>query len=175
MLAALDTTLLTLFIKPDVQPPNDPNTGKPVHRAAERVQYLMQRLEESDSTLIIPATVWAEFLVIADEAAQEYLAVIKDKAFVRIMPFDHISSVEAAIDQRRALKAGNRQADFSGTRQCLKADRQIVAIAKTNGVDMLYTGDQDIVRIGASMNVSVTALWDMDPPPSSTPLFDETE
>jgi len=174
MLVVLDTTMLTLFLKPDVVPPNDPATGQPVRRAAERVQHLMERLTEEKATILIPSTVWAEFLVVADDTAQEYLAAVKDRANFRIASFDQISAVEAALDQRRARHAGNRHADLSGSRQCLKADRQIVAIAKTNNADVVYTADHDIVKIGGTMGVPVKALWDLEAPESKTPLLDET-
>jgi predicted nucleic acid-binding protein len=175
MLAVLDTTTLTLLLKPTVPPPLDPSTGEPVRRAAERIEYLIEHLSESNARILIPATAWAEFLVAADESAQEYLAKIKDRANFQIVPFDSVSAVEAAIDQRKALKAGNKKADLRGTRQCVKADRQIMAVAKTLGVDMVYAADHDLVKIGASMNVPVTALWDLPLKPSVTPLLDAAE
>jgi predicted nucleic acid-binding protein len=139
------------------------------------VEYLIEYLKENNATVLIPATVWAEFLVAAEESAQEYLAVVKEKANFRVVTFDSISAVEAAIDQRRAIKAGNKKADLSGSCQCVKADRQIMAVAKTRGVDMVYAADHDLVKIGASMNVPVTALWDLPVKPSTTPLLDAAE
>lgn len=124
MLAVLDTTMLTLVLKPDVEPPLDPSTKKPVSRAVDRVEHLLATLKEKSARVLIPATVWAEFLVAADESAQDYLELSKDKANFEIVPFDQISAVEAAIDQKRAIKAGNSKLTLSGTRQCLKADRQ---------------------------------------------------
>jgi predicted nucleic acid-binding protein len=175
MLALFDTTTFTLLLKPEVEPPNDPRTGKPVHRAADRVVLLSNQLKASNSRLLIPATVWAEFLVAADSAAQEYLEVTKKKSSIEIVPFDAIAAVEAAIDQRNALKAGNSKIKFDGSRQCVKADRQIMAVAKTKSVDMVFTSDRDLVLIGASMGVPVTALWDMPLPPSDTPLLDAAD
>ena len=175
MLAVLDTTTLTLLLRPDVEPPVDPGNGKPVHRAKERVEFLIEQLKASDARILIPATVWAEFLVAADEAAQEYLAVIHNRSNFEVVPFDGISAVEAAIDQKRAIKSGNSKANLSASRQCIKADRQIMAVAKTRNVDMVYTSDRDLVNIGVSMNVPVTAVWDLPLPPSDTPLLDATE
>jgi len=37
---------------------------------------------------------------------------------------------------------------------------------------MVYTSDQNLVRIGASMNVPVTPLWALPLPPLDTPLLD---
>ena len=175
MLALLDTTMLTLLLKPTAEPPIDPNTNQPVQRTADRVEFLIEYLNENSATILIPATVWAEFLVAAEESAQEYLAIIKEKAKFRVVPFDSISAVEAALDQRRAIRAGNKKADLSGTRQCVKADRQIMAVAKTRAVDMVYAADSDLLKIGASMNVPVTPLWELPLRPSTTPLLDVAE
>jgi predicted nucleic acid-binding protein len=172
MLVLLDTTVLTLLLKPTAPPPNDPATGLPVTRAPERVKYLIEGFAAQHARILIPSTAWAEFLVAADETAQEYLAAIKGMANFEIVPFDSISAVEAAIDQRRASQVGNKKVDFDGSRQCLKADRQIMAIAKTRAVDMVYASDNDFGKIGVSMRVPVTLLWELPLPPSTMPLFD---
>lgn len=171
MLALLDTTVLTLLLKPTVQPPNDPSTGAPVARAADRIKHLIDGFAAQHTRILIPATAWAEFLVAADETAQEYLAAIKGMANFEIVPFDSIAAVEAALDQRKASLSGSRK-EFSGSRQCLKADRQIMGIAKTRAVDMVYASDSDFAKIGHSMKVAVTLLWELPLPPSNMPLFE---
>jgi hypothetical protein len=103
---------------------------------------------------------------------------MKDRNAFEVVAFDSISAVEAAIDQRKAMKAGNQKLDLEGSRQCIKADRQIVAVGKTRKVDAIYAADGDIIKIGDSMSVTIIALWDLPLPPealSNTPLFDASE
>ncbi len=175
MLAVFDTTMLTLLLRPSVEPPHDPSTGMPVALATERVEYLIETLNNEDSRILIPSTVWAEFLVAADESAQNYLDSIADKANFEIVPFDGIAAAEAALDERKAKQSGNQKADLKASRQCLKADRQVMAVAKVRGVQMVYAADSDFKKIGASMGVPVTLLWDLPPKPSKTPLLDDAD
>ena len=171
MQIAIDTSILSLLLRPgSVSAPADPRTGKPIEQLSERLAALEEALRDRSMRVLIPATVWAEFLVIADKSAQDYLDVVRERANVRIVPFDEISAVEAALDQRRTL---GQQIPVS--RQCLKADRQIVAIAKTKNVDMLYAGDSDFRPIATRMGVPVTFLWELPVPPSKTPLLDEAD
>lgn len=172
MNVVLDTTILTLFLKPNIVPPNNPQTGKPVDRAAERIEYLLEELQKAGARVLIPTPVLAEFLVIADESGPDYLNVIAEQNFFEIAVFDALSAVEAGAAQRKALLAGNQKLDLAGSRQCVKADRQIVAVAKTRKVDAVYTADSDIQKIGKDAGVRVIMLWEIALPPSKTPLFD---
>jgi len=172
MNVVLDTTILTLFLKPNVIPPNDPKTGKPVDRAAERIEYLLEELQKAGARVLVPTPVLAEFLVIADESGPDYLNLITDQAFFEIAVFDALSAVEAGAAQRKALLTGNQKLDLTGSRQCVKADRQIVAVAKTRNVDTVYTADTDIQKIGKHAGVQVVMLWEIALPPSNTPLLD---
>jgi predicted nucleic acid-binding protein len=171
----LDTTMLTLFLRPHAPAPNDPKTNAPVLRAAERVELLIEQLAKDGNRILLPAPVWAELLVAAGDSGPSFAAEVNKRFSFEIVAFDAISAVEAAVDQRNALKAGNKKIQFDGSRQCVKADRQIMAIGKTRNVDAVYTADTDFVKIGGTMNVNVITLWDLPLPSeelSRTPLFD---
>ena len=140
MPVVLDTTMLTLFLKPEVPPPHDPNTNAPVSQAAERVNLLIEQLAKDHDRIYIPATVWAEFLVAAGESGPTFATQIEKRAVFEIVPFDALAAVEAGIDQRNAQETGHKKQKFDGTRQCVKADRQIVAIGKTRKVDAVLYG-----------------------------------
>jgi predicted nucleic acid-binding protein len=64
MSVILDTNMLVLFLKPSIPPPSDPATKQPVSKAAERVKFLIEQLAKNQTRILIPATVWAEFLVV---------------------------------------------------------------------------------------------------------------
>ncbi|MGE0040006.1 MAG: type II toxin-antitoxin system VapC family toxin [Vicinamibacterales bacterium] len=172
----LDTSVLTLFLKPDIVPPNDPATGRPITHATARIEHAIKTLSAKGARIVVPATVLAEFLVCADETAvQDYIDALHNKAGIEVVPFDSISAIEAAHDQRRALMDGNKQETFSSPRQCLKADRQIVAVAKTRRVDAIISTDDDIRKICETMGVKFIGVWDLEIPESDTPLLDAAE
>jgi len=55
----------------------------------------------------------------------------------------------------------------------VKFDRQIVAIARVEGAERIYSNDDDIKRLGASDSIEVMMLDDLELPPAATPdLFD---
>jgi hypothetical protein len=56
----------------------------------------------------------------------------------------------------------------------VKFDRQIVAIAKVEGAERIYSNDGDIQRYGKADGLQVIRLEDLESPPGKTPdLFDE--
>lgn len=121
---------------------------------------------------------WSEFLVIADEAGPDYVAEIDGRSGFEIVSFDGKAAIEAAASQRRALLAGNKKLDLKGSRQCVKVDRQIVAVAKTQKAERIYTSDADIQKLAGEVpGLTPIMLWDLpEPPIEETPLpFDEAE
>jgi len=55
----------------------------------------------------------------------------------------------------------------------VKFDRQIVAIARVEGAERIYSNDDDIKRFGASDGIEVVMLDDLELPPAATrDLFD---
>ena len=172
MLVVFDTSILSLVLDPTITPPHDPGTGKPVANTPARIDYLLEQLEESGARILIPATVWGEFLVIADESGPDYVAEIDGRSAFEIVPFDGKAAIEAAASQRRALIAGNRKLKLKGTRQCVKADRQIVSIAKTQKAERIYTSDEDIKKLAGEVpGLTAIMLWDLpEPPITDTPL-----
>ncbi len=60
-----DNTFLTLLFHPSAKPPLDPATKLPVDRLAERIELLIDTLGEDGETIIVPAPVLTEFLVMA--------------------------------------------------------------------------------------------------------------
>lgn len=159
----------------DCCPANDPQTGRPVTQASARIELLVEELSKKRARIAIPSTVCAEFLAASEDSAQEFIEKLTDRANFEIVAFDFKAAVQASIDHKAAIRSGNKKADLQGSRQCVKADRQIVATAKTRRADVVYTGDDDVVKICASMGVQCIALWDLPAPESTTPLLDHAE
>ncbi|HUE90280.1 MAG TPA: hypothetical protein VMO26_29710 [Vicinamibacterales bacterium] len=61
-----DNNILCLFLHPDAEVPNDPNTGAPIERTAERINHLVEQLQEQRIRIAIPTPVLSEFLTFAE-------------------------------------------------------------------------------------------------------------
>ena len=70
---------------------------------------------------------------------------------------------------------GDKRGPGEGGWQKIKVDQQIVAIAKAEGVECLYTSDRGIVNMAKRLKVPLIALWELPAPPSKTPLFESAE
>ena len=174
-IVAFDADILSLILNPSLDPPTDPTTGQPVVRAGERLENLVADLEKTKTRVIIPAPALGEFLVITDESGPDYLTEIDRKSVFSIEPFDARSAVEAAASTRRAIAKGDKKSGATGNWQCIKTDRQIVAIAKTRGATRIYSNDGDIANIAAESNIETVALWQLPLPPEQQQKLFEGE
>ena len=176
MLIAFDADVLSMILKPSIEPPIDPVTCQPTERTKERLEYLLAELEKAKARIIIPSPALSEFLVIAEESGPDYLSVIDRKAMFSIEPFDTRAAIEAAASTRDAIARGNKKSGTTGVWQAVKTDRQIVAIAKVLGVTRIYSNDRDMQNIASESGIEVIAVWQLPPPPAEqTTLFSDHE
>jgi hypothetical protein len=75
--------------------------------------------------------------------------------------------VEAAAAHRDALRDGDKKEGLLSWLQ-VKFDRQIVAIAKIEAADAIYSNDRDIERLSARDGITVIQL-DQLPTPQDNP------
>ena len=125
--------------------PNHPQTSEPVERYRDRVDHLVTHLEQNRTKIIIPTPALSEILVRAGAAGPEYLAQINSQSVFRIVAFDERDAVEVAAMTRKSIdSSGDKRGGVDGTWNKIKYDRQIVAIAKVEGVTALYSDDLGI-------------------------------
>jgi hypothetical protein len=165
MPVAFDTDVLSLLLNPAIEPPHDPTTGTLVERAQERLEYLVAQLEREKTRIIIPAPAFGELMVIADEAGPDYVTAIATQAIFSIAPFDARAAIEAGAMTRAAIAKGNKKEPAVGQWQCVKTDRQIVAICKTLGVTRIYSNDSDMQKIAADVGIEVVHVAQLAEPP----------
>jgi hypothetical protein len=67
-MVSVDAGILSLLLHPTARPPLDPATGKPVEKAQERIEQLVDDLETAKERIIVPAPALSEFLVLAGAA-----------------------------------------------------------------------------------------------------------
>ena len=76
-----------------------------------------------------------------------------------------------------AIAAGDKKGGSSSSWSKVKFDRQIVAIAKVNGADTIYSTDDDVARFGRAAEIKVESVWDLpEPQPEQINIpYDEDE
>ena len=161
-----DANFLSLLLVPNAPVPDNPQTGKPVERVQERIEELVRSLDQQSKKILIPTPALSEFLVLVGSDAPRYLAELNTSSVFRIVDFDQRAAVEAAARTLQAKKQGDKKGGSESQWSKIKFDRQIVAIAKVNGADAIYSTDRDVVRFGRQAKIDVINVHDLpDPPP----------
>ena len=155
MPVVFDTSFLILLLDPKVKATGDIDA---------RLNYLVQSLEKDKKRIIIPTPSLCEVLIGARDAAAQYLEIINRSSNMKVVPFGERAAVEAAAAHRDALRAGDKKEGATSWEK-VKFDRQIVAIAKVEGADTIYSNDRDIERFSARDNLQVITLEGLPFPP----------
>jgi predicted nucleic acid-binding protein len=157
----VDANILLLMLYPDASVRINDDSGKPIERAGERVEYLAECLSAEGEKVIIPTPVLAEALVYAGEDGPAYVAKIKKYACFEIVPFDELAAVELAQDHHRDKQKGDKRAGITAPWQRIKIDRQILAIAKVVGVDAIYCDDGPLRKLAAADGLNVCGIAEL--------------
>jgi len=166
---AFDATfLLYLFRDPGtVATPKDA-AGQPIQYARERVEGLIAELQKTGTKIVVATPALSEIMVrVGVSVAQQYVSVMSKLAVFKIAPFDTRAAIETALMHGHAIGGEDGRTATAGTHAKLKYDRQIVAIAKTEGVQVLYTDDEDQRRFAERHGMTVRGLADLPVPTSS--------
>lgn len=161
MIAVFDASVLIFLFEKDASGPLDPATGLPVARCYDRVNHLVETLTRDRAKIIIPTPSLAEILVKARAAGPEWLRLISENRYIRVSSFDLRAAVEFAAMQRERKLTGITSAE---PRQKAKFDDQIVAIAKVEGADVIYSSDDGLAK-SAPPAIEVIGLTGLQLPP----------
>ena len=168
MIYAIDSSALTLLVNPQAKPPNDPETALPVAQSTERIEFFLSSLGPND-TIIIPTPALAEALVYAGDGAPAILNALKGRARVKVRPFGERAAVETAAMTREAIEAGDKRSGSDAPWQKVKVDRQIVAVARVEGAQRVYSDDKALVRFAKLVGMPTVSTWELERPPKSDP------
>lgn len=175
-----DNTFLALVLHPLAKPPLDPSTNLPVTYLRERIDLLIERLEEEHETIIIPTPVLSEFLILAGKDGPRYLTQLDRRSLFRIEAFDikaaiELAAIEVSIRSSKGKRAVKRD-EAQGTWAKIKFDRQIVTIAKVNGATTIYSDDEDVEKFAKRCDITVVKTWELSLPDMGQPsLISEIE
>ncbi len=165
----VESTTFALLLNPGARPPIDPSTGRPVDRAKERVDHLISEMERDGETILIPTPVLAEVLVKAGDGAPEIVERILRSSRFKIADFDLRAAVELAAMTRDALATGDKSGGSTSPWQKVKFDRQIIAIARANNSEAIYSDDDGVAKFGEALGMRVVRTWQLPLPPAPPP------
>jgi predicted nucleic acid-binding protein len=161
----LDATAFSLLVNPEARAPVDPATGKPVTRAKERFAFLESEAQRRGETIVIPSPALAEVLIGLSDGGPAVLDRIMRSGRFKIAEFDIRAAVEVAAMTRDAIRAGDKKDGSPSPWQKIKIDRQIIAIARVQGVRIIYSDDGGIADFAKKVDISVVQTWMMPLPP----------
>jgi hypothetical protein len=164
---AFDATFLLPLFSTDVHGPIDPATNKPLEFIRERLDHLVDELENNRTKIIVPTPALSELLVRAGNAGIGYLDRLRQTRPFKIEPFDERAALEVALAIRKNIDqmGKKRGAKASATWAKVKFDQQIVPIAKVNGAAILYSDDEDLRGFAAQVQLTVVRLRELKLPP----------
>jgi len=140
---------------------------------AARFKALLENAKEAGVGIGVPAPAFAEFLVRTDEATTEVLSAVERRRGFRVLPFDKRAAHECALLDRAALVTGKKGDAKTQPWQKIKIDRQILAIARVNGAQLLITADKTLTTMANSLGLSVKTIPELPIPDEARqrPLF----
>ena len=164
-MVVIDATMLLLLLRPETSVPAS------IDRPKERIEYLVQRLDQAKTKIIIPTPTLSEALVRAGATgAQRIVEQLQRFSVFSIEAFDTRAAIEVAAMSRDALEKGNKRGQSTASWAKVKYDRQIVAIAKVNGATTIYSDDGDIKTLGRRSSINVVTLAELPLPPQPAQL-----
>ena len=169
MIAGVDATFLLYFFAPagSVGVPLDA-AKQPIAMAHERVEGLIYDLEKQGATIIVGTPALAEIMVRAGvQAGQQWLDIMNKSKVFKVVPFDAKAAIEVAIMAGHEIKGEAGRNVSVQTYAKLKYDRQIVAIAHTEGGTSFYTDDGQQRGLAERLGMTVRGLADMPVPTAS--------
>jgi hypothetical protein len=130
----------------------------------QRLEHLFATLSASKGKVVIPMPAFAEFLVGADEASSGWMTALMRKAAVQLAPFDARAAVECSLLDRTALAAGDKKGGRKDSWQHVKIDRQILAIARVAGAELLVSTDGNLRSTSKSVGLRAVHIDELDLP-----------
>lgn len=118
-----------------------------------------------NATVICPMPALAEFLVGADSTASAWLDGMEKKANFKALPFDRRAAAECAMVEvaQRKTKKGKR-GESKKDWQAVKFDRQILAIVKVHGADLLISNDTNLAATAKEFGIACQSIAELPLP-----------
>lgn len=123
-----------------------------------RFDLMLSSLEEQGAEVMIPSTVLAEILCASRINQESALNTLNQETVFRIVGFGQ----KAAEEFGKLFRGYNRT---STDRNVLKFDLQILAIAKTEAVDVIYSSDSGLQKQAQKIGIKTYSFQTLPRPP----------
>lgn len=141
----------------------DPRSGELVSDPQKRAEALLDKIDSLGGTAVIPTPVLAEYLVGIEKSLQQtHINLIKSQSCFEIVSFDELAAIECA--QLPSLKELKQMMESDKSNK-IKADRQILAIAKSIGATEVWTHDKGVFKRCEALGLIAKSLADISPMP----------
>lgn len=167
-MVAVDSNFLPLLLGHPTASRSDPSTKAPPERLQERIDLLIETLENNEETIIIATPVLHEFLMLAGDDGPKYLSRIEKDPLYTVESFDQLAAIELVIMRRKkaathSQKARSRQTP-NETKAKINFDRQIVAIAKVHKAHTIYSDDGGVRNFATENKIRVVGVLELPLP-----------
>ena len=164
MIICLDATALMCLLDTRMNKLPSPD-GSTVCRMQERMDFMVETIDEVRGSVIVPTPALAELLVGAGNQRASMLRALEGRRAVRVAPFDKMAAVHCASLDAQAISEGDKRDGVRSSWQKVKIDRQIVAIAQVSRCERIITGDPDVEKLAGRAAIETTFVWNLDLPP----------
>ncbi|YCH28992.1 PIN domain-containing protein [Erwinia sp. D4-22] len=135
-----------------------------------RAKALLEHIERNGGTIVIPTPVLAEYLLGIDGEKNKHaqVAQIYSMNCFEIIPFEELAAIECSLlPSLQEFKQFAKQIDSNQTANKIRFDRQIIAIAKANGITEVWSCDGEVIKKGREVGIEVRSIEEMRPMPLS--------
>ncbi|CAB4141023.1 PIN domain containing protein [uncultured Caudovirales phage] len=160
-----DASFLLMLLDPDAGIPHDFATGKPIELAKERIDGLIEQLTKDRKVVAIPAPAFSEILMGAGNDIEKYAEALSGYRAIKILPFDQKAAIELALMHGNDLSRAKKR-DATITHAKLKYDWQIIAIAKSENIKIIYTHDKELAKQAKNHEIETILLSEVVIPAS---------
>lgn len=131
-----------------------------------RSKALLEHIERSGGTIVIPTPVLAEYLFgIQGEANKiKHVELISKMNCFEIISFEDLAAIECSmLFSVQEFKQFKAKINSNETASKIKYDRQIIAIAKANQINEIWSTDAGVIRKAEEVGIIVKSLLDIQP------------
>lgn len=161
MKIAFDNTFLSLFLSKSSRARPNPASGAPTLYLNERIESLIDKIDNERGKVYIPAPCLAEALCYR-KSGIGIIETINCSECLEIVPFDQKAAIElSAIAKSKQKEIKDIRSMYGRTWQQVKVDVQVVAIAKAYGASKLCSDDDPQSNIAALCGLEVVHTWDL--------------
>nr|ELR5167108.1 PIN domain-containing protein [Providencia rettgeri] len=165
----VDTNILICLMKKNSPTENllGANGFATVDDVELRSQALLDHIESSGGTLVLPAPVLAEYLlgIEGEKNKQKHTQLILSMSCFEILPFDELAAIECSLlpspnEFKQFIKS---EINSNATANKIRYDRQIISIAKANNIDEIWSGDKEVSSKSTEFGMEIKSLLDIQP------------